>query len=417
MSVLIPQMGKGLGGLAERGMNAYYTGRQEAKEKETRAALGSLYGKDMGVLMSNAPETVDRIGAMQARDADQARAQAKADRESLEWDQGQADRNIKLLRERAEPMKQFIKVARDLPPEQRLDVLVETMRPHIEADPQFAAAISAKFEDGVLDDADLDAFEKVSAIAAEQSAEPTSGMREIEEINRRREAEGKPPMTAAEAEQYLGKKGGGTTVTINPEQPVPLDKPNAKDSQSRVLRSGEALARMKRIGDGYLPEYLTYQGNIRAGLLGMKDKAGVDLTEDERQFLYGRRRFTQNINREFNAYRKEITGAAASMGELESLKKAMLSEDLSPAEFEAAYNEYYTELQYSNRLYNRVLREGLMPGTDQFGERLDDYYLSSDDDDYQARADEIATELRKSGFDGDVGLEVMNRLKLEGYVQ
>lgn len=171
MSVLIPQMGKGLGGLAERGMNAYYTGRQEAKEKETRAALGSLYGKDMGVLMSNAPETVDRIGAMQARDADQARAQAKADRESLEWDQGQADRNIKLLRERAEPMKQFIKVARDLPPEQRLDVLVETMRPHIEADPQFAAAISAKLEDGVLDDADLDAFEKVSAIAAAQAQE------------------------------------------------------------------------------------------------------------------------------------------------------------------------------------------------------------------------------------------------------
>ena len=120
-------------------------------------------------------------------------------------------------------------------------------------------------------------------------------------------------------------------------------------------------------------------------------------------------KFSKGVNAEFNAYRKLITGAAAAVQELEDLKKAMISTDLSPDEFEAAFNEYSMELSRTLRIRNKVLREGLKPGTKQYGEELNRMYLTGDDDKMDARGDE----LEASGMSDD---DIVKALEQEGYL-
>jgi len=188
-----------------------------------------------------------------------------------------------------------------------------------------------------------------------------------------------------------------------------IAKPTRNDAEEKVISAGESLARLQRIKANYDPAFLTYQGKGKAWYAGIKSKADFELNPEEKQFLSKRRRFTQGVNYEFNAYRKLITGAAAAVKELEDLKKAVINTDLSPAEFEAAYNEYSRELQRTVRIRNQILREGIKPGTKQFGERLDGLYISGGDDTAEARG----SELEKLGTPPE---QIVNILEQEGYI-
>lgn len=189
-----------------------------------------------------------------------------------------------------------------------------------------------------------------------------------------------------------------------------LQKPNAREVEERIISNGESLARLKTIKDNYNRDFLTYQGRFNNIKNAIKSKAGMNLSDEDRALLRQRRRFTQGVNTEFNAYRKLITGAAAAVQELESLKKAMISEDLSPDEFEAAFDEYSSELGRSIRIRNRLLREGLRPGTSQFGDSLDQLYISGADDDFETRGDELEAQ-------GASPEEIVDILEQEGYLE
>lgn len=209
------------------------------------------------------------------------------------------------------------------------------------------------------------------------------------------------------------RKKNNPTLSIGADGTIvygdaPLDKSVSKAAQEKVISAGESLARLQRIKDTYKPEYLTYQGKAENYLSSIKSKAGVDLSPQEKEDLQQRRKFTQAVNYDFNQYRKEITGAAAAVSELENLKKAALNDDLGPDEFEAAFSEYVEERQRSLRIYNKLLREGLKPGTKQFGSALDQLFIGSGDDDINARGDE----LEANGLSEE---QVLEQLKLEGY--
>jgi hypothetical protein len=69
-----------------------------------------------------------------------------------------------------------------------------------------------------------------------------------------------------------------------------------------------------------------------------------------------------NVEQAFNTYRKEITGAAASVKELDRLKKSMFNMDMSPTEFTAAISQFENLMVRSRDLYNNLLSQGVSPG-------------------------------------------------------
>lgn len=203
-------------------------------------------------------------------------------------------------------------------------------------------------------------------------------------------------------------KYGTTIYTGDVPETVPPDKTVVRDAQQGIQSGFEIAGRLRRIRDNYDPNFLTYQGRGKAAVAGVMDKAGIS-GKDDRAMLKQRRRFEQNVRREFNAYRKEITGAAAAVQEMEELKRSMMNVDQSPAEFEASFDEYVREIQRSMRIKARLLREGVRVGSEEFGKRFDDLFLSGGDDDISARA----LELEAQDISEEEGDAI---LKQEGYL-
>lgn len=215
-----------------------------------------------------------------------------------------------------------------------------------------------------------------------------------------------------------GKPGSNTSLQVGPDGVVTfnqgrnnneLTKPALNESQEKTIGAGESLARLQRIKENYKPQFLTYQGKLSNLVSGIKSKAGAELTPEENQSLRQYRRFSQGVNFEFNAYRKLITGAAAALKEMEDLKKATINTDLSPAEFEASFNEYSRELQRTIRIRNKLIRNGIQPGSKQFGEELDGLFLSNGDDDIKQRGNELKAK-------GLAPQQIIDTLEQEGYL-
>jgi len=201
----------------------------------------------------------------------------------------------------------------------------------------------------------------------------------------------------------VGTMGGGGPVPT-----VKADTTVERAAQTGLQSGWETVGRLERIRDLYDPEFLTFGGRLDSAVSGLADKAGV-ANPEQRKLIRKRRQFAQNVDREFNAYRKEITGAAASVQEMEDLKKSMMSTDLGPTEFEAAFDEYSAEVRRSMRIKARLLREGVRVGSDEFGKRFDELFLGGADDDVGARA----RELEAAGLSEDEGTA---RLRAEGYL-
>ena len=201
----------------------------------------------------------------------------------------------------------------------------------------------------------------------------------------------------------------GTVEIGGSQENIALDKPNTRLAQERIVSGTESLQRLDRIKENYDPAFLTYAGKANKTLSSIMSKAGMDLDTDDKSALRQFRKFSQGVNTEFNSYRKLITGAAASVLELESLKDAMISTDLSPDEFEASYEEYKTELSRTVRIRNKLLREGISPNDKSFSSSFDKEFLSGSDDDINARGDELESQ----GVEPE---KIVETLKSEGYM-
>lgn len=204
-------------------------------------------------------------------------------------------------------------------------------------------------------------------------------------------------LTGAQQEIEVTPEGGirlrtgrGVKGAVGPSE---LQRPTVRKLEQQVIEGEQNLLSLDRIAEQYKPGYLTYLGRGKAWWSAVKSKAGIKLTPQAKKELGGRRAFTQNINRLFNAYRKNITGAQATMNEIEFLKKAMLNENLGPAEFEAAYTEYRSELARSQRLKRKILREGIMGNfrnkRSEAAKELDRRFLGLEDDSALDRIEEL----------------------------
>jgi hypothetical protein len=146
--------------------------------------------------------------------------------------------------------------------------------------------------------------------------------------------------------------------------------------EKSIISGKRNISALNRLSQQFDKDFLTYKGRGKAFVSSLKSKLDIELGEDEKQFLRNRRKFTQNVNQFFNAYRKDITGAAASMLELSSLKKAIFNTDLSPEEFQAAFDEFKSETIRLQRLNQRLLREGL--SGKELSKQTDSRFLAGD---------------------------------------
>ena len=176
-------------------------------------------------------------------------------------------------------------------------------------------------------------------------------------------------------EYQTQKRGKGTRVEVGPDgyfsfsqgdvEPLELGKAASTEVEKDILGIDEQLRGLDQVAQQYEDEFLTYGGQLAAGADSTLNKlTGGDYTvgglgTGERAAK--RIPFIQSVNRLFNAYRKEITGAAAAVQELESLKKAMLNTDLSPAEFKSAYAAYKQALMVTRDALLESRRLGLRP--------------------------------------------------------
>lgn len=191
----------------------------------------------------------------------------------------------------------------------------------------------------------------------------------------------------------------------------PLDKVNARDLEKELIGHEMSFGKIDKIREEYdkNKNLLTFKGDAQNFI----DKKQAYLFpesvgKEAKQRLASTARFKNLINTEFNAYRKEITGAAAALLELAKLKDAMFNEDQDRFSFEASLDNYLSEQKRAQRLKRRILREGLSLGTPDGQKRHDALWLSGDDDDVNQRA----RELIQSGKTEEQAFQQMEK---EGY--
>lgn len=165
-----------------------------------------------------------------------------------------------------------------------------------------------------------------------------------------------------------GKGGSSPTLTISPDGTVtygsgpPVFKPTGKTTmnalEGEVKDLAGQLVEMDSIADTYSKDFLTYAG--RAKSLGYNILDKLDMANPEQvKFVKQRQAFVQKVESVFNAFRKDITGAAASVVELEGLKKAIINADQGPAQFEASYAEFMSKLKRAIKVKQQLIEDGI----------------------------------------------------------
>ena len=182
----------------------------------------------------------------------------------------------------------------------------------------------------------------------------------------------------------------GTPGAFGPTSP--LTKGTKTTIQKAQAGLEDSFERVGLIRKEFDRDFLTFEGGIKAATLNFLDKANFTVSPEGREFITKRKKFVTKIKREFNLYRKAITGAAAAEKELADLKQATINEDLGPIEFLAALDEYEDELKRGLRINRRLLREGIKVGDKDFGEAHDRLWNTSADDDSDVRLEELVAQ-------------------------
>ena len=212
------------------------------------------------------------------------------------------------------------------------------------------------------------------------------------------------------------KVGGSTSVSIGNITAggnMPLAKPVVPAMQKDVIYGMDASARLAEIEKRFKPEMLTYMGKAKNAANIFAEKAGMQLDPETKKQVRDMTGFRTSVEQNFNQYRKEITGAAASVQELDRLKKSMFNADMSPTEFEAAFDTYKKEAARVLRLKRAILRSGLPVGTEEFGNQLDSAFLGGAQANSDQDADARGYELEQQGLTPE---EVTEKLIEEGYI-
>lgn len=203
----------------------------------------------------------------------------------------------------------------------------------------------------------------------------------------------------------------------NASAPVPLSRTQQSAVQGDVVSGDVILSNLDSIEQSYDPQFLQVfgsRGRLAQFAARTADRSGLaNLTSEQREMVGKFTKFRTQVERVFNFYRKEITGAAAALAELDRLKTALINTDQSPAEFESALSEYKSEILRLRRIRMSLLRRGITDFSEgsQGAEALDRAFVGGGD---AGRADKAARleELDAQGFSDE---EIADQLSAEGF--
>jgi hypothetical protein len=158
-------------------------------------------------------------------------------------------------------------------------------------------------------------------------------------------------------------KGASVTVQVGDGTQAPT-KGQLTKIQGRILDSEEALRQLDDIGEDINDEYLTYWGKLQAYAGSILDQAGVSKESAIGGGLVEHgaraRAFKNKVQQRFNAYRKEITGAAAALAELDRLEQSFLTDkNMGPETFKLVLGEMQRIGQEGLEELRRAAREGI----------------------------------------------------------
>ena len=177
-------------------------------------------------------------------------------------------------------------------------------------------------------------------------------------------------------ESYMrmyGKKN--QRITVGPDGSIDISegydslqaptKSVTTKSQEDVLGAMDNLNRLTQVASDYKDDYLTYYGQAKGAVGKVMDKAGL-ASDDQKNYLAGKTKFQNGVEQFFNSYRKEITGAAASVQELDRLKKSLLNTDMSPTEFNAALDQFIGIAKSQLAMKEKLLKQGYIPDSKEY---------------------------------------------------
>jgi hypothetical protein len=203
-------------------------------------------------------------------------------------------------------------------------------------------------------------------------------------------------MTPAGGQGFNVTLPDGTTVSMGEQGsqvgPGELAKPTVNSLQETIVNSSNRLDRLNLLLSSYRPEYLQARGLVKAGTTELKDFLGMNIPEADKQFLRGYSEFKASASQEFSSTLKELSGTAASEGEVARVMKGVPSDqDKSPEVFEAKARATTKFITRAIMRSNWALKNGIgVQSVDQLAKAMP---LEGIDAVYEERANEIWQEL------------------------
>lgn len=215
---------------------------------------------------------------------------------------------------------------------------------------------------------------------------------------KRKDAIGKP-----------GKPPSGFSVDIDPEtgkvtriaqgRGAQKDSPRTKgEVQDRILKGGDTMGQLRSIDRLYRPEFQQIGSRWNNYVSRLKDKAGVDLEPNERKNLEEFTKYRAEAAQLFSLTLKDLSGVAVNPTEFERAKSWLptpgsgIFDGDSPSELEAKRQRFEDFTRRALIKYNYINKNGLSKNDID----VDDIPVI-----VQKRGDELATELKRQGLQGE----------------
>ena len=169
--------------------------------------------------------------------------------------------------------------------------------------------------------------------------------------------------TSPDGSTFSIGQGGARAAEGN----IAAPRQTTRDVIEKNLADDKMLTDLASVADDHIGGFFgsqTAAGKMLTAGANLLSSIGVD-QKDVNERIAKTRRFKEGIQQVFNAYRKEITGAAAAVQELEALKESILHADLNPAQLTASYNSLIAKIVRGKKIAQQLLAEGYSLDSDK----------------------------------------------------
>lgn len=177
-------------------------------------------------------------------------------------------------------------------------------------------------------------------------------------------------ITEEQAQQQienLNKKAGTSLVTVNNNPNPDLSKGTIGAIEKKSFEAVGALERLNSVSETFRPEFLEVGSKAGFAFDALREKAGADLSEDERNNLIEFSQFKQRAMNNLSQVLKEMSGAAINESEMRRLTQSLpnpgegIIDGDSPSQFKAKLDVVLKDTKRAIIRYNYAIRNNLDP--------------------------------------------------------